>query len=128
MLGAEPVSSAWTVSALHYWVSSPAPYIKRLLVFYFTEFNSFYYFPLHVAIWFCSILLNWHFGSIYFPFFLVFMFTFLLSHHTCSGIFILSYFFVKLLHFYVLIFYFLWHVHVLFSTFSLLGNVFLFSF
>lgn len=41
MLGAEPVSSGWTVSALHYWVNSPAPYIKRLLVFYFTEFNSF---------------------------------------------------------------------------------------
>lgn len=128
MLGAEPVSSGWTVSALHYWVNSPAPYIKLLLVFYFTEFNSFDYFSppcSHLILFSFAQLTFWvNLFSFFFGLY-VSLFTF---PSYMRWYFHLILFFVKLLHFYVLIFYFLWHVNVLFSTFSLLGNVFLFSF
>lgn len=72
----------------------PSPHIKRLLVFYFTEFNSFDYFspPCSHLILFSFAQLTFWVNLFSFFFFLVFMFPFLLSHHTCGGIFILSIF------------------------------------
>lgn len=107
----------------------PSPHIKRLLVFYFTEFNSFDYFSppcSHLILFSFAQLTFWvNLFSFFFFWSLCFPFYFPIIHAVVFSSYL---FFVKLLHIYVLIFYFLWHVNVLFSTFSLLGNVFLFSF